>query len=64
MFENLTILNILRVDEATTRAWLEEAIAAAGDAPNKGKVMGAVMRDHKGEIDGKLAQGLLKELLG
>jgi len=52
-------------DEATTRRWVEEAIAASGAASAKelGKVMGALMKAHKGEIDGNLARRLAGELL-
>jgi len=53
-------------DEAVTRGWIEAAIAAAstdGATPNAGKLMGALMKSHKGEIDGKLAQSLIKEVL-
>ncbi len=53
-------------DEASTRAWVEEAIrttgaSAAGDV---GKVMGAVMKAHKGEVDGTLAKRIAGEILG
>ena len=50
-------------DEDQTRIWVQEAIAEAqsnGDA-NIGKVMGALMKAHKGEVDGSLAQKLVKE---
>jgi uncharacterized protein YqeY len=52
-------------DEATTRAWLREAIAATGaSAPGDlGKLMGALMKAHKGEVDGQLARRLAQELL-
>ena len=52
-------------DEATTRRWVEEAIAASGAANAReiGKVMGALMKAHKGEIDGNLARRLASELL-
>lgn len=52
-------------DEATTRRWVEEAIAASGAASQKeiGKVMGALMKAHKGEMDGNLARRLAGELL-
>jgi uncharacterized protein YqeY len=51
--------------EATTRAWVEEAIAATkATAPaDVGKVMGAVMKAHKGDVDGNLARRLASELL-
>jgi len=52
-------------DEATTRAWVEQAIAAAGATGpgDMGKVMGRLMGAHKGEIDGKLANRLVREAL-
>ncbi len=52
-------------DEATTRGWVNDAIAATGAArPNDvGKVMGAVMKAHKGEVDGDLARRLATETL-
>ena len=51
---------------ATTRRWVEEAIAASGAASAKemGKVMGALMKAHKGEIDGNLARALASQILG
>ena len=53
-------------DEATTRAWVEAAIAASGaqSAKELGKVMGALMKAHKGEVDGNLARKLASERLG
>ena len=53
-------------DEATTQAWVEEAIQATGaaDAKQVGKVMGALMKEHKGDVDGNLARRLAAELLG
>lgn len=53
-------------DEATTRTWLEAAVAAADEAGapgNIGRIMGFLMKDHKADVDGKLAQKLLKEML-
>lgn len=52
-------------DEAATRAWVREAIAAtaAGAPGDLGKVMGALMKAHKGEVDGQLARRLAQELL-
>jgi uncharacterized protein YqeY len=52
-------------DEATTRRWVEEAIASSGAASGKeiGKVMGALMKAHKGEMDGNLARKIASELL-
>ena len=48
-------------DADQTRAWVEAAIAATGASSPKemGKVMGALMRAHKGEIDGGLAKRLV-----
>ena len=53
-------------DEATTRAWVQAAIAESGASSAKelGKVMGALMKAHKGEVDGNLARKLAAELLG
>jgi uncharacterized protein YqeY len=53
-------------DEAATRAWVREAIAATGASSPKelGRVMGALMKAHKDEIDGSLARRLAAELLG
>jgi uncharacterized protein YqeY len=52
-------------DEETTLAWVREAIASSGaSAPgDTGRVMGALMKAHKGEIDGKLAKDLAAKLL-
>ena len=52
-------------DEAQTRAWVREAIAASGATSQKelGKVMGALMKAHKGDVDGNLARKLAGELL-
>lgn len=52
-------------DEAKTREWVEAAVAASGatSAKDVGKVMGALMKAHKGEIDGDLARRLAQERL-
>ena len=52
-------------DEATTRTWVQEAIAASGatSAADIGKVMGKLMGAHKAELDGKLASRIVRELL-
>jgi hypothetical protein len=50
-------------DEATTRTWIAEVRAASPDA-DMGRVMGALMKAHRADLDGKLAQKLLKELMG
>ena len=53
-------------DEATTRGWVETAIADSGaSAPGDvGRVMGMVMKAHKGDVDGGLAKKIAAELLG
>ena len=53
-------------DEATTRKWVDEAIAASGATSMRemGKAMGALMKAHKGEVDGKLARQLIQAALG
>lgn len=53
-------------DEETTAAWVDEAIAATGASSmaDMGKVMGMLMSKHKAEIDGKLANQLVKQRLG
>jgi uncharacterized protein YqeY len=53
-------------DEETTRQWVAAAIAESGAASmgDLGRVMGALMRAHKGEVDGKLAQKVARDLLG
>ena len=52
-------------DEATTRTWVQEAIAASGasGARELGKVMGALMKARKGDVDGDLARRLAAERL-
>jgi uncharacterized protein YqeY len=50
------------VGEDTVREWVLEAIAEAGP-DNMGKVMGALMKAHKAEIDGGVAQKIVKEEL-
>ena len=52
-------------DEATTRAWVEAAIAESGAKSQKdlGRVMGALMKAHKGDVDGNVARKLASELL-
>lgn len=53
-------------DEATTRGWVETAIAESGatEPGDVGRVMGALMKAHKGDVDGGLAQKVARELLG
>lgn len=52
-------------DEAQTLAWVKEAVASSGaTAPNDlGRAMGALMKVHKGEVDGGLARKLLMQEL-
>ena len=52
-------------DEATTTDWVQAAIEASGAAgpQDMGKVMGALMREHKGEVDGGLAKDVALKLL-
>lgn len=53
-------------DEGQTKIWVEEAIAASGAAApgDMGKLMGALMKAHKGDVDGNLAKKVAQELLG
>ena len=52
-------------DESTTRALVTEAIAQLGatDARQLGRVMGTLMKSHRGKIDGGLAKKIAAELL-
>ena len=52
-------------DEATTTVWVQAAIDSAGASgpQDMGKVMGALMRAHKGEVDGGLAKDVALKLL-
>ncbi|MEE8580184.1 MAG: GatB/YqeY domain-containing protein [Myxococcota bacterium] len=52
-------------DEDATRTWVREAIESSGasQAGDLGRVMGAVMKAHKGEVDGALARRIASELL-
>ena len=53
-------------DEATTRSWVQAAITETGAASAKdlGRVMGALMKAHKADVDGNLARKIAAELLG
>ncbi len=53
-------------DEATTRAWVCEAIAETGAAGpgDLGRVMGALMKAHRADVDGKLAREVAIAELG
>jgi len=48
-------------DEGQTLTWVKEAIATSGATSpgDMGRVMGALMKAHKGEIDGSLARGIV-----
>jgi len=52
-------------DEAQTRAWVAEAVAAVGGESMRdmGKVMGALMKARRGQIDGGLAKKFVQEAL-
>lgn len=52
-------------DASQTEAWVDEAIAATGaaQASDLGKVMGHLMRHHKQDIDGKLANQIARDKL-
>jgi len=52
-------------DQDQTRAWVQAAIdqTGASSPSDLGRVMGVLMKDHKGVIDGKLANKLARELL-
>lgn len=53
-------------DEAQTRTWVQEAIDATGASSMRemGRVMGMVMKNHRGDVDGNLTKKLVQELLG
>jgi uncharacterized protein len=55
-----------QADEATVRGWVQAAIAQSGatSAADLGRVMGALMKAHKGDVDGNLARRIAAELLG
>ncbi len=52
-------------DEGTTRKIVEAAIESTGASAtgDLGRVMGAIMKRHKGEVDGNLARKIAAELL-
>jgi uncharacterized protein YqeY len=52
-------------DEAKTRGWVQAAIAESGAKSQKdlGRVMGLLMKAHKGDVDGNVARKLAAELL-
>jgi len=48
-------------NEEQTTKWVVEAIETVGSVDNVGKIMGALMKQHKNELDGNLAQRIVKE---
>lgn len=54
-----------QADLATVRGWVQAAIAESGatSAKDVGKVMSAVMKAHKGDLDGNVARKIASELL-
>ena len=49
------------VSDDVVREWAKEAIAEAGAIDNVGKVMGAFMKKHRADVDGNVAQRIVKE---
>ena len=54
-----------KADSAVVRGWVEEAIAGCGGAENAhlGRVMGAVMKAHKGEAEPSLVREIAEGIL-
>lgn len=52
-------------DAGKTREWVTEAITSTGASSpgDLGRVMGHLMKNHRGEIDGKLANTIAQEIL-
>lgn len=52
-------------DADQTRVWVKEAIASTGASTPRelGKVMGALMRSHKADLDGALARQIIMDEL-
>ncbi|MDP6933195.1 MAG: GatB/YqeY domain-containing protein [Myxococcota bacterium] len=52
-------------DETQTRAWVQQAIDTTGATSMRdmGRVMGTVMKTHRGQLDGGLARSIVTELL-
>jgi uncharacterized protein len=52
-------------DEATLEAWVEEALVATGARSGRelGKVMGTLVRGHKGAFDPAMARALVEKAL-
>ena len=66
--EELTVIESFLpslADLETTRGWVKEAIASTGASAKGdiGRVMGTLMKEHKGEVDGGMAKGIASELL-
>jgi uncharacterized protein YqeY len=66
--EELAILEVFLpslADESTTTVWVQAAIAKSGAAGpgDMGRVMGALMGAHKGEVDGGMAKDIALKLL-
>ena len=52
-----------KADESTVRGWVEAAIAGlGGPGAHFGAVMGAVMKNHKDEVDPGMVRRLIEEL--
>jgi uncharacterized protein YqeY len=49
------------VSDDIVRQWAQEAIAEVGSTDNVGKIMGAFMKKHKLDVDGSIAQRIVKE---
>ncbi len=54
------------LDEAATRSLVYEAITdlSVDDPKQAGRVVGHIMKDHKGEVDGALVNRLVRDALG
>lgn len=52
-------------DAAQTQIWVDEAVASSGASTPKdmGRAMGALMKAHKGDIDGGLARTMIQKAL-
>ncbi|MEC7948136.1 MAG: GatB/YqeY domain-containing protein [Myxococcota bacterium] len=52
-------------DEEQTQAWVDEAVASTGASSMRdmGRVMGALMKAHRGDVDGGLAKKLVQRAL-
>jgi uncharacterized protein YqeY len=54
-----------QADEATVRGWVRAAIAQSGASSSAdiGRVMGALMKAHRADVDGNVARRIASELL-